>query len=95
MPSSRVSVCYPQKGTNMDLPFMNVDLRTMYEETMASIKARLPKCANASVDISNRIDEVINKVTSLKNDSSKQMKYIEDNLYWLSKLNYQLKRLVA
>lgn len=79
----------------MDLPFMETDLRTMYEETMASIKARLPKCANASVDISNRIDEVINKVKSLKDDSSKQVKYIEDNLYWLSKLNYRLKRLVA
>ena len=79
----------------MDLPFIETDLRTMYEETMASIKAKLPKCINASVDISNRIDEVVNKVKSLKNDSSKQMKYIEDNLYWLSKLNYQLKRLVA
>lgn len=79
----------------MELPFMETDLHTLYEETMSSIRARLPKCVNASVDISNRIDEVVNKVKSLKYDSSKQMKYIEDNLYWLSKLNYQLKRLVA
>lgn len=79
----------------MELPFGNPDIRTMYEEIMASIKARLPKCANTSVDISNRIDEVVNKVKSLKDDSSKQTKYIQDNLYWLSKLNYQLKQLVA
>ena len=79
----------------MDLPFGNPDLRTMYEETMSSIKRRLPRCLNAGVDLEDRINTVSKEVNSLANNTAEQTKLIEDNLYWLSKLNYQLKRLVA
>ena len=79
----------------MELPFGNPDLRTMYEETMSSIKRRLPRCPNAGADLEDRINTVSKEVNSLANNTVEQTKLIEDNLYWLSKLNYQLKRLVA
>lgn len=79
----------------MDLPFGNPDLRTMYEETMSSIKHRLPRCPNAGADLEDRINTVSKEINSLANNTVEQTKLIEDNLYWLSKLNYQLKRLVA
>lgn len=79
----------------MDMPFGTPSTRTMYEETMSSIKTRLPKCVNAGVDLFNRINFISNTVDKLKYSPVEQNKFIEDNLYYLSRLNYQLKRLVA
>lgn len=78
----------------MDSPFSNPDLRTVYEETMSSIKQRLPRHPGSNAELFNRINGIFTNVNRLVDNPIKQIQYIEDNLYYLTRLNYQLKRLV-
>ena len=80
----------------MDLPFVNqVDTREVYNQTIDSIRSRLPRCPNANVDLFDRINGIISKIKTLHNNPVEQIKSMEANLPYLSWLNYQLKRLVA
>lgn len=78
----------------MDSPFSNPDFRTVYEETMSSIKQCLPRHPGSNAELFNRINNIFTNVNRLVDNPIKQIQYIEDNLYYLTRLNYQLKRLV-
>nr|DAX15949.1 MAG TPA: divalent ion tolerance protein [Caudoviricetes sp.] len=80
----------------MDLPFVNqVNTIEVYNQTIDNIKSRLPRCPNATIDLFDRVNGIINKIKTFKDKPIDQIKIIEDNLPYLSWLNYQLKRLVA